>query len=113
MKRYIRFTTAVTDDDIYINKGNVWEQVPHELYFDFDYHNTSVFYRELNPNYVVSIVPSFNKKTYMLDWNVMLEKTNSSAKPEKTEAFETFYDAMDFVDDGELEDFLPIKIGLQ
>lgn len=97
MKKYIKSTYT----NAYFG-GNNWEEVEHDVYIDGEYQKFDAYYRDLNADYRVSIIPFYNAKSEFFGYKVMLEYKGVNTPPKKTEVFETFYDAMDYVDSGEM-----------
>ena len=100
MKKYIK------SDSLYTNPyyGKEWGQSKHHIYIDGEYQTFSWYFRN-EGNYRVDIIPEYIEKSDTLVWEVSFYPlTGDLIFPKKVESFETFYDAMDFVDSGEMAD---------
>lgn len=78
----------------------VWNETPHKILIDGEYGTYTDYSRDLGNGYQVYIVPKYIAKSDMLVYQVSVISPDIDL--DKIEAFETFYDAMDFVDSGEL-----------
>lgn len=98
MKKYIKsYTNAYY--------GNTeWHEAKHDVFMDGESQRFTAYSRDLDATHSVSIIPFYDKKSDFFGYKVMLEYGDTGTPPEQTEVFETFYDAMDYVDSGELAD---------
>ena len=79
-----------------------WLGTKLTLYFDNAPQVFTMYSRDVDGN-TVYVKPEYNKKTDLIDWKI--EFIDDSLNLSKVSgAFETFYDAMDFVDSGEMAD---------
>lgn len=98
MKRYIKsYTNAY-------HGGNEWDEVSADVFMDGRQQKFTAYFRVLDDEHSVSIVPFYNEKPDFFGYKVMLDYMGLDTPPKKIEVFETFYDAMDYVDSGEMAD---------
>ena len=96
MKKYIKSYTNT------YHGGHEWKEANDDIFMDGEYQRFTAYYRDLDDTHSVTIVPFYDKKSDFFGYKVMLEYGGTGKPPKKTEVFETFYDAMDFVDSGEM-----------
>ena len=100
MKKYIKSSSLYTNSRF----GKEWGQQNHKIYIDGEYQTFSHYFRN-EDNYRIDIITKYNEKSDMLVWEVTyFPLTGDLEFPKLAEFFETFYDAMDYVDSGELAD---------
>lgn len=87
--------------------GNDWSERPYKLYLDGEMQTFTQYFRDVD-GYRVEITPMYYPKTDFFGYEVSFfnTKLGSNIEPTTTEVFETFYDAMDFVDSGELAHYI-------
>lgn len=96
MKKYIKSYT-----NNYFG-GARWEELDCDLEIDGETKRYTAYHRDLPDGNGVTILPTYNSKSDFFGYKVMLEYGDLNTPPKKLEVFETFYDAMDFVDSGEM-----------
>lgn len=97
MKRYIKSYTNSYHD------GAEWAERNYKLYIDGEMQTFTQYFRNID-DYRVEITPKYFKESDFLGYEVVFYPytLDKWAWPTTTEVFETFYDAMDYVDSGEL-----------
>jgi len=100
MKKYIK----AYRNDYNAPYGKEWHETLTDLFFDGAYHKIHEYFRDIDGTHTVSIIPYISKVDDSLYWEVILNYNDNSKPTEKIEVFEAFYDAMDFVDSGEMAD---------
>lgn len=81
-------------------KGFEWEEMPTKIFIDGEYGTYTTYSRILDNGWIVYITPKYLDKYDELVYQVTPVGSDPFTDP--VESFETFYDAMDFVDSGEL-----------